>query len=184
MCIDYRELNRITKKDAYPLPLIDSLLRMFEGCSFFSTLDLKSGYHQVRMAEEDKEKTAFVSPFGFFQYVVMPFGLCNAPATFQRLVDGLFGKYRGQGIGVYLDDIVIYATSVGRHNELLEIVLQTLISNGLFLNIAKSKFGFRRVKYLGMIVDGEGIHPWFNRTVVLHCDNRRFVEIYGSCGSC
>ena len=159
MCIDYRELNRITKKDAYPLPLIDSLLRMFEGCSFFSTLDLKSGYHQVRMAEEDKEKTAFVSPFGFFQYVVMPFGLCNAPATFQRLVDELFGKYSGQGIGVYLDDIVIYAASVGRHNELLEIVLQTLISNGLFLNIAKSKFGFRRVKYLGMIVDGEGIHP-------------------------
>ena len=82
MCVDYRALNQVTKKDAYPLPLIDSLIRMFDGCLYFSTLDLKSGYHQVRMFDQDREKTAFVTPFGLHQYIVMPFGLCNAPATF------------------------------------------------------------------------------------------------------
>ena len=159
MCVDYRALNKATKKDAYPLPVIDTLLRTFEGCSYFSTLDLKSGYYQVPMAEEDQEKTAFVTPFGLYQFVVMPFGLCNAPATFQRLVDGIFEDLIGHGVGVYIDDIVIYAPTAERHDELLKSVLQTLIDNGLYLNISKSKFGFRRVKYLGMIVDGDGIHP-------------------------
>ena len=159
MCVDYRELNQITKKDAYPLPLIDVLIRMFEGCSHFSTLDLKSGYYQVPMAEADKEKTAFITPSGLYQFAVMPFGLCNAPATFQRMVDELFERFAGQGVGVYIDDIVIYAPTAERHDELLEIVLGILIDNGLFLNLPKSKFGFRRVRYLGMIVDGSGIHP-------------------------
>ena len=159
MCVDYRELNRLTKKDAYPLPRIDALIRMFEGSSYFSTLDLKSGYHQVRMAEKDREKTAFITPFGLYQSVVMPFGLCNAPATFQRLVDSLFEEYIGHGVGVYIDDIVIYADSAETHDDLLDTVLRILTRNGLFLNIKKSMFGYRRVKYLGMIVDGGGIYP-------------------------
>ena len=159
MCVDYRELNQVTKKDAYPLPRIDSLMRMFEGSSYFSTMDLKSGYHQVRMAEKDREKTAFITPFGLYQSVVMPFGLCNAPATFQRLVDSVFDKYIGHGVGVYIDDIVIYADSAEKHDDILDMVLRALIRNGLFLNIKKSMFGYRRVRYLGMIVDGNGIHP-------------------------
>ena len=159
MCVDFRELNRVTKKDAYPLPLIDSLMRMFEGSSYFSTLDLKAGYHQVRMAHKDREKTAFITPSGLYQFLVMPFGLCNAPATFQRLVDSIFEKYIGHGIGVYIDDIVIYANTEEAHDDLLDLVLRMLMDNGLFLNMSKSMFGYRRVKYLGMIVDGQGIHP-------------------------
>ena len=159
MCVDFRELNQVTKKDAYPLPLIDSLMRMFEGSSYFSTLDLKAGYHQVRMADQDREKTAFITPFGLYQFIVMPFGLCNAPATFQRLVDTIFAKYIGHGVGVYLDDIVIYSSTQEGHDDLLDLVLRTLIAHRLFLNIKKSMFGYRRVKYLGMIVDGEGVHP-------------------------
>ena len=159
MCVDFRELNQITKKDAYPLPLIDSLMRMFEGSSYFSTLDLKAGYHQVRMVDQDREKTAFITPFGLYQFIVMPFGLCNAPATFQRLVDTIFAKYIGHGIGVYLDDIVIYSNTQEGHDDLLDLVLRVLITHRLFLNMSKSMFGYRRVKYLGMIVDGEGIHP-------------------------
>ena len=89
----------------------------------------------------------------------MPFGLCNAPATFQRLVDSLFDKYIGHGVGVYIDDIVIYEDSAEKHDDLLDMVLRALIRNGLFLNIKKSMFGYRRVRYLGMIVDGSGIHP-------------------------
>ena len=159
MCVDFRELNQATKKDAYPLPLIDALMRQFEGSSYFSTLDLKAGYHQVRMAAKDREKTAFITPFGLYQFLVMPFGLCNAPATFQRLVDTIFGKYIGHGVGVYIDDIVIYAATDEGHDDLLDLVLRLLSENGLFLNVSKSKFGYRRVKYLGMIVDGQGIHP-------------------------
>ena len=106
MCVDFRELNEVAKKDAYPLPLIDSLMPMFKGSSVFLDFGPEGGYHQVRMANEDREKTAFITPFGLYRFLVMPFGLCNAPATFQRLVDTIFGKYIGHGIGVYIDDIV------------------------------------------------------------------------------
>ena len=187
LCVDYRGLNNITKKDAYPLPLIDDLTRGFGGATYISTIDLKCGYHQVLMAEEDKVKTAFVTPVGLYQYRVMPFGLCNAPATFQRIVDKLFGEYRYRGIGAYLDDIVIYASTEDAHVELLTVALSKLRSSGLFINLRKSKFGYQRVKYLGLIIDENGIHPDMDKVeIVAHlkppsCQQsvRRFLGAVG-----
>ena len=108
-CVDYRKLNNVTKKDRYPLPLINEIIDRLGGSKWFTSIDLASGYWQVEVAEEDKEKTAFITKYGLFEYNVMPFGLCNAPATFQRLMNTALGDILWKFVMDYIDDISIYS---------------------------------------------------------------------------
>lgn len=107
LCVNYRQLNAKTRKDAYPLPRIEESLDALNGAQWFTTLDLASGYNQVPVSETDKEKTAFCTPFGLFEYNRMPFGLCNTPSNFQRLMERIFGDQRFQSLLLYLDDVVV-----------------------------------------------------------------------------
>ncbi len=126
MCVDYRQLNAKTRKDAFPLPRIEETLDSLTGARWFSTMDLASGYNQIPVTEGDKHKTAFCTPFGLFEWNRMPFGLCNAPSTFQRLMERVFGDQQCQSLLLYLDDIVVFSSSVTQHLERLEVVLSWL----------------------------------------------------------
>ena len=122
MCIDYRALNKIMVQDRYPLPRIDDLLDELHGCTIFSSLDLQSGYHQIRIRDEDKPKTAMMTPMGQFQFKVLCFGLTNAPATFQRAMNKIFSKHIGKFVLVYLDDILVMSRTPEEHEQHLRIV--------------------------------------------------------------
>ena len=151
-CIDYCRLNAVTRKDAYPLPRIDDTLETLAGSHWFTTLDLLSGYWQVEMAKEDREKTAFCTQEGLFEFKVMPFGLCNAPATFQRLMDLILAGVQWSTCLVYIDDIVIPGRTSEEHMGNLRVVLQKLREAGLRLKPSKCSFFQRQVGYLGHIV--------------------------------
>ncbi|UYV77154.1 hypothetical protein LAZ67_14003459 [Cordylochernes scorpioides] len=158
-CVDYRRLNKITKKDVYPLPRIDDALDSLAGSSYFSTMDLRSGYWQIEVDEKDREKTAFITPDGLYEFQVMPFGLCNAPATFERMIDSVLGSLKWNMCLCYLDDIVVYAPTFEEHLRRLQLVLSCIQKAGLSLNHKKCFFGSRRIKILGHLVDANGIHP-------------------------
>ncbi|CAB5212107.1 unnamed protein product [Rhizophagus irregularis] len=158
-CIDYRKLNNITKTDAYPLPRIDELLEKFRKGNWFTSLDLAAGYHQVEMAEEDKEKTAFICSQGLYEYNVMPFGLKNAPGTFQRLMDEILEEYVGEFVTVYLDDIMIYSRNFEEHLEHVNKVLNKLRKSNMIAKLKKCQFGLRNINFLGHIVGKDGLRP-------------------------
>lgn len=139
-CVDYRVLYAITHKDAYPLPNITETLDSLSGSKYFSTLDLCSSYHQVSVAPEDIEKTAFTVSGYHFIFIRMPFGLCNAPSTFQRLMDNVLMELKGEKALVYLDDIIIYGNSIEQHTQRLERVLQRLQSANLYVQLPKCNF--------------------------------------------
>jgi len=126
MCVDYRALNDVTIRDAYPLPRVDALLASLAGARFFTSLDLKSGCYQALVEPGDRAKTEFGTSYGTYKFRVMPFGLKNAPGTFQRLVDSLFHDHLCHGVGVYIDDIIIYSDDLKEHLILIEIVLKRL----------------------------------------------------------
>lgn len=157
VCIDYRRLNAITKPDRYPLPRIDDLLHEAKCSKYMSTIDLKAGYWQIIVNADDQEKTAFISPFGLFQFKRLPFGLRNAPATFQRCIDRLKNCLTGICILAYLDDIIILSTSLEQHMTDLEKVFIKLIEYNLRANRRKSNFCCQKVKYLGHIIGNNGI---------------------------
>ena len=156
MCIDYRALNKNTIKNRFPVPRIEDIFDRLQGSSYFSRIDLKSGYHQIRIVPEDIHKTAFRTQFGLYEYVVMPFGLTNAPATFNRLMERIFHKHRAY-VGVFFDDIIIHSSSLEEHKEHLKAVLEELRANKLFINEKKSEFFMREIKYLGHIISKDGI---------------------------
>jgi Reverse transcriptase (RNA-dependent DNA polymerase) len=139
-CIDYRQLNDKTVKDSYPLPRIDDCLDSLNGSKWFSTVDLKSGYRQVALDEKDAHKTAFVTRRGTFSFNVMPFGLCNAPATFQRLMDYAMVGLNYEICLVYLDDIIVFSRDIPTHLERLELLLQRLRQANLKLKPSKCHF--------------------------------------------
>ena len=157
-CLDFRQLNSVTCKDAQPIPRIDDTLDSLSGSCWFSTLDLASGYWQVEMKESDKEKTAFRTPFGLFHFKVMPFGLCNAPATFQRLMELILKGLNWTSCLVYLDDIIIFSKSIDEHLQRLKEVLSRLELANLKIKPEKCKLFQTSVKYLGHIVSDQGIH--------------------------
>jgi hypothetical protein len=162
-CVDYRKLNAVTKKHSYPLPqvtdLIDSLGTKEGKKKYYSQLDLASAYWSVKVNEEDREKTAFVTKQGLFEWKVMPFGLCNAPATFQRLMDALFGSAKFKYVVVYFDDIVVFSDSFEEHLQHLRSVFRILSDAGLQAKLSKCKFGLSEVSFLGFIIGGDGVKP-------------------------
>ncbi|KAL5457414.1 hypothetical protein EMCRGX_G034666 [Ephydatia muelleri] len=147
-CVDYRKVNSVTKKDAYPLPRVDDTLDTLGGTKFFSTLDLASGYWQVEVEEADRQKTAFTTPEGLFEFKVMPFGLCNAPATFQRLMDRVLNDLKWTDCLVYFDDIVVVGRTFSEHLHCLGNVLTRLRQAGLKLQPKKCNFCQQKMRKL------------------------------------
>ncbi|PIK60135.1 Retrovirus-related Pol polyprotein from transposon [Apostichopus japonicus] len=158
-CVDYRKLNDVTEKDSYPLPRIDDTLDTLSGAKWFSTLDLASGYWQVEVQERDRPKTAFVTGSGLFQFKVLPFGLCNAPATFERLMERVLKGLQWQTCLLYLDDVIVYGDSFEKTLKRLAGVFQRLREAKLKLNPKKCNLFRREVNYLGHVVSSEGIAP-------------------------
>ena len=156
-CVDYRSLNNVTAKDSYPLPHMDDTLDAMAGARWFSTLDLKSGYHQVEMAREDKAKTAFSFGQGLWQFTVMPFGLCNAPSCFERLMERVLEGLQWRTALVYLDDIIVFGGSFDEELERLEVVLRRLRAANLKLSPKKCLFFQSEVPFLGNIVGRDGV---------------------------
>ncbi len=156
-CIDYRGLNSITVKNTYPLPLMSSAFESLQGASFFTKLDLRNAYYLVRIREGDEWKATFNTPRGHFEYLVMPFGLSNAPAVFQALVNDVLRDMVDQFIYVYLDDILIFSRSLQEHVQHVRVVLQRLLENGLFVKAEKCVFHAQSVPFLGYIVSSEGM---------------------------
>ena len=158
-CVDYRQLNTLTVKDSYPLPRIDTCFDALGGAKFFSTLDLRQGYWQVENDPQTAEKTTFITRNGACKFKVLPFGLSNAPAIFQRLMNLVMMGLTWETCLVFLDDIVVIAKTFDEHLERLGVVLDRLISANLKLKPSKCKLLQKKVKFLGSIVSSEGIEP-------------------------
>mmetsp|Transcript_196 Transcript_196/g.504 ORF Transcript_196/g.504 Transcript_196/m.504 type:complete len:236 (-) Transcript_196:190-897(-) len=157
MCIDYRALNKITVKNKYPLPRTDQLLDSLAGAKVFTSLDLQSGYHQIRITPEDIPKTAFRTPIGHYQFKVLSFGLTNAPATFQAAMNDLFRPFLSKFVVVYIDDILIFSKSQAEHVQHLQQVLEVLRENKFTIKLSKCEFEKPDVKFLGHIVGADGV---------------------------
>ena len=157
MCTDYRALNKITKKNVYPLPRIDELLDRLQGAKFFTKIDLRQGYHQIRIKEADVEKTAFRTRYGHYEYTVLPFGLTNAPATFMGLMNEVFRPLLDKSVVVYRDHILIYSRTWDEHKRHIAEVLERLRENKLYAKLSKCEFGKEEVEFLGHIVTHKGV---------------------------
>ena len=157
MCIDYRKINNVTKKDNHPLPRIDELLDTFEGKKWFTSLDLASGYWQVPIEEKDKEKTAFITHEGLYEFEVMPFGLCNAPATFQRMMHIVLGESLYKTVLVYIDDVIIYSETFEEHMIHIKEVFKKLRKTNLKIRAEKCSFAKQEIEFLGHIIGKDGI---------------------------
>ncbi|GBG81690.1 hypothetical protein CBR_g32685 [Chara braunii] len=158
LCIDYRGLNRYTVKNSYLMPRSDELFNRLAGNRFFTKIDLRSGYHQIRVAAADQPKTAFRSRFGHYEFTVMPFGLTNAPATFQRAMNDIFKDILEQYVFVYLDDILVYIRTLVEHLRHLCDVLDRLRRHGFYAKLSKSRFAQHKVNFLGHYVSHQGLH--------------------------
>lgn len=158
-CVDFRKLNAVTKRDIYPLPIIEEVVSRLSGSTVFTKLDLESGFWQVPVAERDQEKTAFTVPDGAFQFNRMPFGLSGAPSTFQRLMDSVLAELKWKDCLVYMDDVLIFGADVEEHNQRLDRVLCALEEAKLTLNLEKSLFGSSSITYLGHCIDKNGVSP-------------------------
>jgi Reverse transcriptase (RNA-dependent DNA polymerase) len=152
LCIDYRALNKLTIKNKYPLPLIADSFDQLSKAKYFTKLDLRSGYYQVRIAEGDEPKTTCVTRYGSYEFLVMPFGLTNAPATFCTMMNEVFQEYLDKFVVVYLDDIVIYSSTLEEHVEHLKKVFAKLREHKLFVKLEKCSFAQEKIKFLGHII--------------------------------
>ncbi|GJS27981.1 putative reverse transcriptase domain-containing protein [Tanacetum coccineum] len=158
MCIDYRELNKLTVKNRYPLPRIDDLFDQLQGSSVYSKIDLRSGYHQLRVREQDIPKTAFRTRYGHYEFQVMPFGLTNAPAVFMDLMNRVCKPYLDKFVIVFIDDILIYSKNKKEHEEHLKAILELLKKEELYAKFSKCEFWIPKVQFLGHVIDCQGIH--------------------------
>jgi len=157
LCVDYRALNKITIKNRYPLPRVEDLTDRLTGAKYFTKIDLYSGYHQVRIREEDVPKTAFRTRYGHFEFLVLPFGLTNAPATFMTLMNDIFREFLDKFVVVYLDDILVYSKTKEEHYKHLHQVLNTLRKHKLYAKISKCELFQTKVEYLGHYISDQGI---------------------------
>ena len=144
MCIDYRELNRVTVKNKYPLPRIDDLFDQLAGAAVFSKIDLRTGYHQLKIKPEDVPKTAFRTRYGHYEFLVLPFGLTNAPAYFMDLMNRVFHPFLDKFVVVFIDDILVYSRTKEDHMEHLRTVLKTLADHRLYAKLNKCDFWMER----------------------------------------
>jgi hypothetical protein len=161
MCVDYRSLKEVTIKNKYPLPRIEDLFDQMRGAKVFSKIDLRSGYHKLKIRTEDIPKTAFTTRYGLYEFLVMSFGLTNAPAYFMKLMNKVFMEYLDQFVVVVIDDILVYYQNEEAHEDHLRLVLQKLHNNQLYAKFSKCDFWLKEVAFLGHIITNGGIkvHP-------------------------
>ncbi|GJW70574.1 putative reverse transcriptase domain-containing protein [Tanacetum coccineum] len=157
-CIDYRELNKLTIKNRYPLPRIDDLFDQLQGSSVYSKINLRSGYHQLRVRDEDIPKTIFRTRYIHYEFQVMPFGLTNAPAVFMDLMNRVRKPYLDKFIIVFIDDILIYSRNEEDHANHLKIILKLLRKEKLYAKFSKCDFWIRMVQFLRHLIDSQGLH--------------------------
>jgi hypothetical protein len=157
LCVDYRALNEVTVKNKYPLPWIDGLFDQLKGAKYFSKIDMRLGYYQLRIRSEDVPKTAFVTRYGQHEFIVMPFGLTNAPGYFMNLMNKMFMKELDKFVVVFIDDILIYSRSTKEHGQHLRIVLGKLRDHQLYDKFSKCEFWLQKVSFLGHILTTEGV---------------------------
>ncbi|KAD0514134.1 hypothetical protein E3N88_44144 [Mikania micrantha] len=165
LCIDYRELNKITIRNRYPLPRIDDLFDQLQGAKFFSKIDLRSGYHQLKIRDQDVSKTSFRSRYGHYEFLVMPFGLTNAPAVFMDLMNRVFHDYLDRFVIVFIDDILVFSKSKDEHEDHLRTFLETLRKKKLYAKFSKCEFWLEQVAFLGHVVSTEGLAGYYRRFV-------------------
>jgi hypothetical protein len=157
MCVDYRSLNEVTVKNKYLLPRIEDMFDQMKGAGVFSTIDLRSEYHQLRIQESDITKTVFRTRYGLYEYTVMSFGLTNAPAYFMYLMNKVFMEYLGKFVVVFIDDILIFSKTEEEHENHLRLVLEKLRSNQLYAKFSKCEFWLTEVTFLGHVISAGGV---------------------------
>ena len=157
MCVEYHQLNDVTIKNKYPLPRIDDLFDQLSGANVFSKIDLRTGYHQLNIKKEDIPKTAFTTYYGLYEYMVMSFGLTNAPAFFMHMMNKVFMEFLDKFVVVFIDDILIYSKSDEEHKEHLRAVLQRLRDHQLYAKFNKCELWLKQVRFLGHVLSAEGI---------------------------
>jgi hypothetical protein len=157
MCVDYRSLNEVTIKNKYPLPRIEDLFDQMRGATVFSKIDLRSGYHQLKIRTEDIPKTTFTTRYGLYEFLVMSFGLTNAPSYFMNLMNKVFMEYLDQFVVVFIDDILVYSKNEEANEDHLRLVLQKLRDNQLYAKFLKCDFWLKEVAFLGHIITNGGI---------------------------
>jgi len=157
LCVDYRALNYVTKKDRYPLPLIGEAFDKLRTAKYYTKLEIKDAYHNVRIKEGDEWKTTFTMKYGTYEYLVMPFGLTNAPAAFQRWINKTLQSYIDICCIVYLDDVLIYSDSLEQHQKDVAAIIRAIRKQGMKLKPSKCKFHQRETEYLAFIINNEGV---------------------------
>ncbi|KAJ0694787.1 putative nucleotidyltransferase, Ribonuclease H [Helianthus annuus] len=158
MCMDYRELNKLTIKNRYPLPRIDDSFDQLQGSNYYSKIDLRSGYHQLKVADEDIPKTTFRTRYDHYEFLVMPFGLTNAPAVFMDLMNRVCKPYLDKLVIVFIDDILIYLRTKEDHEHHLRLIMELLKEEKLYAKFSKCEFWIREVHFLGHVINEKGIH--------------------------
>jgi hypothetical protein len=157
LCVDYRLLNAVTIKNKYPLPRIDILFDQLASAKVFSKVDLRSGYHQIKICPEDVPKTVFSTRYGLYEYLIMSFGLTNAPAHFMYLMNSVFMLELDKFVVVFIDDILIYSKSKEEHKQHLWVILQQLQDHQLYAKFGKCAFWLKKVLFLGHVISAKGI---------------------------